>query len=126
MTTDWRSLCGGPRLEFADDYVTVTFEGGRRHRVRVTETADTFELHAIVARSSAIAEVHGQPLPVRVWGHNRAAQLVSFRVDTRGRVCAVGWVAKAGLTAEEFQLVLRRVAAESDRFEFLLTGKDVE
>ncbi len=126
MTTDWRSLCTSPRLEFAGDHVTVTFDGGRRHRVRVIETPDTFELHAIVARSSAIAEMRGQPLPVRVWAHNRAAQLVSFRVDTRGRVCAVGWVAKAGLTAEEFQLVLRRVAAESDRFEFLLTGKDVE
>jgi hypothetical protein len=65
-------------------------------------------------------------LPLRVWRHNRAAQLVGFRIDTPGRVYAEGWVAKAGLTAEDFQFVLRRVAAESDRFEFILTGKDVE
>ena len=64
--------------------------------------------------------------PLRPWRYNRAAQLVNFRIDTRGRVCAEGWVPKAGLTAEEFQLVLRRVADESDRFEFMLTGKDIE
>jgi hypothetical protein len=126
MTTDWRSLCAGPRLEFDGDHVVVTFDGGRKHRVRVSETADTYELHAIVARAAAIWEQRDRPLPVRIWEHNRAAQLVGFRVDTRGRVCAEGWVAKAGLTAEEFQLVLRRVAAESDRLEFILTGKDIE
>lgn len=63
---------------------------------------------------------------LRLWRHNRAAQLVSFRIDTRGRVYAEGWIPKAGLTAQEFQLVLRRVAAESDRLEFLLTGRDMD
>lgn len=126
MATDWRSLCTGSRLEFEGDDVTVVFDGGRKHRVRVTETPDTYQLHAIVARAAALWEQRERPLPVRIWEHNRAAQLVSFRIDTRGRVCAEGWVAKAGLTAEEFQLVLRRVAAESDRLEFILTGKDVE
>lgn len=57
---------------------------------------------------------------------NRVAQLVSFRVDARGRVVASGWISKAGVTATEFLLVLRRVAVESDRLEFLLTGKDRE
>ncbi len=126
MATDWRSLCTGPRLALEGEYVTVTFDGGRTHRVHVTETPDTYELHAIVARAAALGDQRGRPLPVRIWEHNRAAQLVNFRIDTRSGVCATGWVAKAGLTAEEFQLVLRRVAAESDRLEFILTGKDVE
>jgi hypothetical protein len=39
---------------------------------------------------------------------------------------AEAWIPKAGLTAEEFQLYVRTVALESDRFEYVLTGKDVE
>ncbi len=125
MATDWRTLCSGdPRFDFDGDDVLVVFENGRRHRVRVQETADTFELHAIVARAGAVKEV--PDLPLRIWRHNRAAQSVGFRLDTKGRVLAQGWVAKDGLSAEEFQFVLRRVASNSDRLEFLLTGRDAE
>ena len=42
------------------------------------------------------------------------------------RLVAESLVPKAGLTAEEFQLYARTVARESDRFEFELTGKDIE
>jgi hypothetical protein len=122
--SDWRSLCAGPRIQFDGEDVIVGFERGRQHRVRIRETTDLYEMHAIVARAASVGDV--RDLPLRIWLHNRGAQLVSFRIDTRGRVYAEGWVAKAGLTAEEFQIVLRRVAAESDRLEFLLTGKDIE
>ena len=44
----------------------------------------------------------------------------------RGRVVAGAWVPKAGLTQEEFQLYVRAVAVESDRFEYRLTGRDNE
>jgi hypothetical protein len=81
-------------------------------------------VHAVVAKAAAVKDV--SDLALRIWRHNRAAQLVSFRVDTRGRVYAEGWVPKAGLTAEELRHVVHRVAAESDRFEFILTGRDIE
>jgi len=121
---DWRTLCTDPNLAIDGDEVIVAFEGGRKHCVRVRETDEVYELHASVASAAAVREV--RDLAVRVWRHNRAAQLVSFHIDTRDRVCAEGWMPRAGLTAEEFQLLLRRVAAESDRLEFILTGKDVE
>jgi hypothetical protein len=124
MPTSWRTLCTGPRIRFEGDDVVVSFENGRKHRLRIRETETAFEVHAVVARAAAVKDV--TELPLRVWRRNRAAQLVSFRIDTRGRVYAEGWVPKAGITAEEFELVVRRVAAESDRFEFILTGKDVE
>lgn len=88
------------------------------------ETDDAFEVHAVVAKAASVREI--PELALRIWRHNRAAQLVSFRIDTHDRVYAQGWVPKAGVTAEEFQLVLRRVAVESDRLEFLLTGRDSE
>lgn len=124
MSTDWRRLCKGPGLSVEDDVVTVTFENQRSHRVRIQETEATIELHALVARASNVLQP--ESLPLRIWRHNRAAQLVGFRLDARNSVRAEGWVAKAGLEAQEFQHVLRRVASESDRFEFILTGKDTE
>ena len=124
MAIDWRTLCRVQWLQLEGDDAIVQFENGRSHRVQVRETTEMFELHAIVAKRKAVE--HVTDLPNRIWRLNRAAQLVSFRLDGHWRVCAEGWVVKAGVTAEEFQLVLRRVAAESDRVEFLLTGRDVE
>lgn len=124
MGTSWRSLCSGPKFKLDGEGVIVQFENGRTHRVRVQETEEVIEVHALVARAAAVSDV--ADLPLRLWLRNRSAQLVSFRIDTRGRVCAEGWVPKPGLTAEEFQHILHHVAAESDRLEFILTGKDVE
>lgn len=124
MSTDWRALCRGSRVELDGDGVLVRFESGRSHRVQVCEADDTYEFHTIVARSSA--GYNARELSLWIWRLNRTAQLVSFRIDTRGRVVASGWVSKTGVTAAEFLTVLRRVAIESDRIEFLLTGKDKE
>ncbi len=121
---DWRALCRGPHIDLDDDGLVVRFENGRAHRVHLEETATTVEVLARVAGRAAVQ--HVRDLPKRIWLHNRESQLVSFHIDARGRVGARGWAAKAGLTAEELQLVVRRVAAESDRLEFLLTGRDVE
>lgn len=118
----WRTLCRGLRTTVEGDEVVVFFENGRSHRVSLAETTDTVELQAVVAGAAAVRDV--PDLPLRIWQHNHAAQLVSFRIDERGRVRARGWMPKAGLTQEEFQLMLSRVASESDRLEFLLTGRD--
>jgi hypothetical protein len=52
--------------------------------------------------------------------------LVGFRIDRQHRLVGEAWIPKAGLVAEEFQLYVRMLAAECDRFEYALTGKDVE
>jgi hypothetical protein len=63
---------------------------------------------------------------VRAWVRNRSVMLVGFRVDERGRMVGESWVPKPGLTAAEFQFILRHLATESDRFEFQLSGQDHE
>ncbi len=103
---------------------TVSVEDGRHHRVCREEPEETIELHALVAKAAAVKTVAG--LPLQIWRHNRASQLVGFRQNPRGAVVASGCLAKAGLSKEELQAVLRRVAAESDRFEFQLTERDTE
>ena len=125
MTAEWHPLCRGDSRIAADgDSAIVSFDDGRSHRVDVSATDETWELSAVVARASRIRNI--EDLAVRIWRQNRVAQLNGFRIDRRGRLCAYGWVPKAGLSAQEFRLILHRVAIESDRMEFLLTGDDKE
>jgi hypothetical protein len=121
---DWAHLLGEGQELLPSGEVNVQFHNGRNHRVRITEAEETLELSAIIARRAIAKSIDG--LELSVFRRNRGAQLVSFRIDTRGRVAAQGWVPWPEVTPDEFQLVLRQVAAESDRLEFLLTGRDVE
>ena len=107
-----------------DTAVEVTFHEGRRHRVTVEEVDEEYRLTALVARRRDVADLHN--LPMQIWLRNRGTALVGFRIDQRGAVVGEAWVPKVGLTAEEFQVYVRAVATESDRFEYSLTGKDVE
>lgn len=124
MASSWSKRLRDSRTRVDGDELLVELENGRSHRVQLEETEDALEFRAIVARAAAVRKL--DDLATRLWKHNRAAQLVSFRIDARDRVLGVGWAPKAGLTVDEARFVLRRVAAESDRLEFLLTGADVE
>ena len=124
MAAEWSRLCKAPDLKCDADSVDVTLGDGRRHRVDVEQQADAFVLSAIVVRQSKVASQ--SDLPVQAWLRNRAVALVGFRIDKRGRMVGEAWMPKIGLTADEFQLVVRTVAVECDRFEYVLTGRDVE
>ncbi len=120
----WHHLSRASDLALEEDGIVVHFETGRTHRVRIAETETSFEMIAMVARAARVLDP--DRLPEAIWRRNRASQLVSFKMDRRGRVVATAWCPRAGLTADEFQLVLRKLASESDRFEYLLTGRDLE
>lgn len=120
----WHHFCQTADIELDGDGAVVRFESGRTHRVRVSETESAFDMVAMVARAARVLDP--ERLPETVWRRNRASQLVSFKIDARGRVVATAWCPKAGVSSDEFTLVLRKLAAESDRFEYLLTGKDLE
>jgi hypothetical protein len=122
---EWQQFCRGAEgVTINRDGIDVISPNARRHRVRVRETADSYDLIAVVARSAALQDVPDAPL--RAWRRNRGMQLVGFRTDPKGRMVGEAWVPKAGLGREEFLLYVRRVAAECDEFEFHLTGKDLE
>lgn len=57
---------------------------------------------------------------------HRGTTLAGFRIDPRGRLLGESLIPKPGLSAAEFQHWVRVAAAECDRFEHALTGKDVE
>jgi len=124
VAAEWVRLCRARDLTVDEPHIEVAFKNERRHRVSVEDTHDSYQLTAVVVRQRVVAQQ--ADLPLQAWLRNRATQLVGFRIDRRGRLVAEAWVPKAGLTAQEFQLYVRTVAAESDAFEYALTGADME
>jgi hypothetical protein len=124
MNVNWWQFCKADGFVADDDGVEVRFDNGRSQKVAVEDRGDAFLLRSIVARQAVVNEVPDAAL--RAWVRNRSAFLVGFRVDERGRVVGETWIPKAGITNSEFQIVLRHLATESDRFEFQLTGRDYE
>lgn len=123
--TDWRTYVKDERgLVVKGDTLSVTFPSGRTHVVSVTDVADCYLLSAIAARASVIGAMPDSDQ--RAWSINRSVDLVGFRVDDRGRFVGEAWVPKPGMTSAEFVLIARRLAAECDRVEFVLTGEDRE
>ncbi len=124
MAADWMRFCRAKDLTVVEPNVDVRFRDERSHRVTVTDEGDAYLISGFVVRQAVTASI--PDLPVRAWVRNRTTQLVGFRIDRRQRLVGEAWLPKAGLTPEEFRLYLRLVAAECDRFEYLLTGRDVE
>lgn len=122
---DWHGYCRkATGVTPEGDRLEVKFASGRSQRVTVEELADRYVLRGVAARASAVpTDVAPEP---RAWTINRTTDLVGFRIDEQGRFIGEAWVPKLGLTAEEFVLVARRVAAECDRMEYVLTGEDRE
>lgn len=123
MAAEWHRLVRGRDFDVGADTVLVRL-GERSHMLTVADEGEQYLLTAVVARARVVRQF--EDLLLRAWKRNRATQLVGFRIDDRERLVAEAMVPKVGLTAEEFQLYARTVARESDRFEFELTGEDVE
>ncbi len=125
MGADWAFFCKGARdLRVDGDAIDVQFVGGRHHRLSVEDAGDAYRVVGIVAKPGMTSKV--PDLALHVWRRNRATMLAGFRLDPRGRLLGEALVPKPGLSAGEFQQCERVVAAECDRFEHALTGRDVE
>jgi hypothetical protein len=122
--SDWRTYCRGHKnLQIDSECVIVVFDNGRQQIVRVRDGGEYYELSTIIVKRGKLEGI--ADVALRAWKRNRLTRLVGFRVDERGHLVGDAWMPKAGIQAAEFLLVLRRLAAESDRFEYLLTGTDV-
>lgn len=104
--------------------VRVVFAGGRSHAVDLSETDEEVLLSAVVTRAAVAKSI--EKLPSLIWQANRGMGLVGFGLDSKRRLVGRAWIPKVGLSREEFLLAVRDVAAECDRLEFLLTGRDEE
>ena len=124
MTCDWHRFCRTKRYGINGEVVTVALHDGRAHNVRVIDEGDDWRFEARVGQRGVTLEL--AELRLITWRRNRTTDLVGFRLDARERVYGEARLARDGTDAEEFRLVLDTVALESDRFELMLTGRDVE
>ncbi len=122
MPPNWKTFCAESPFRIVGNEVHVALEQGRRQLIEVSASDDVIYLHSVVAKPAAVARFESAGL--RAWQRNRAVSVVAFRVDERGRMIGESWVPTAGLTRDEFQLYLKTVAIECDRFEFQITGSD--
>ena len=124
MAAEWGRLCNAKDLQVDEHHIDVKCGGERRQRVAVEDQGDAYMISAFVVRQAVVASL--PDLPIQAWLRNRALMLVGFRIDRQHRLVGEAWIPKVGLVAEEFQLYVRMLATECDRFEYVLTGRDVE
>ncbi|MBE2283836.1 MAG: hypothetical protein IAE77_10305 [Prosthecobacter sp.] len=107
----------------------VRFADGRSHRLSVTDGGDHWLLTGIILRNTSDLPP-GSPFrdqPALAAAHrNRRLSLCGLMLDEAARLTGNCHVSKAGLSAHEFQLYARHLAAECDRLEHQLTGEDAE
>jgi len=105
--------------------LTVTFENGRSQEIRYRREGDNYLFVSSVARPQAVRKIQLKGLAQRILARNRATEVVTFGLSPRNGIDA--WVTHRAdtLQPEELKFYLKVLAREADRFEYLLTGKDV-
>ena len=127
MAASLSNLCRRAGFDLAKGKVTVWLSDVRRHVVRLEEVDDTtIRAWAVVARRRNLEHADSLDLDLDLWRRNRGTRLVGFHIDRHERVIGTAWIPRQGLDAEEFAVYVNEVAKQSDRLEFLLTGRDVE
>lgn len=124
MQLDWKILSRATEFKIEGDEICVSLGTGRKQVVQVDDGEDAIHLISFVARAGIVAQI--EDASIQAWQRNRAVALVGFRVDQKGRLLGESWVPKIGLSEIEFQLYVKTLAVECDRFEYQLTGGDVE
>lgn len=128
-----KTLLGGAEARLDHDLVvscsqgrlTVTFENGRSQVIRYRREGDFYLFVSSVARPQAVKKIRLKHLAQRILARNRATEVVTFGLSPRNGIDA--WVSHRAdtLQPEELKFYLKVLAREADRFEYLLTGKDV-
>ena len=82
---EWRAFCVGAGDISPDDAgLTVQFSNGRTQRIDVRLSDGVIELRSVVARRAVAEQI--DDVALKAWERNRAACLVGFRADDRGRL----------------------------------------
>ncbi len=99
----------------------------RRQRIRIQQVGEHWELTSIVLHAQVVTRTmrRWRELAVRAWLRNDATNIVTFTFDEKDRLIGIVRHPVAHLDLEELQLYVTVLAAECDRFEYLLGGIDV-
>lgn len=111
----WKRRGKQVRVQFAS--------GGRSHVVHIARRKDRYVFSSVVADTDVTGEDR-RSLARRIWRRNALKPVVTFIIDSRGRV--VGRIEQPveSLRAREIEFYVEALARECDRFEYVLTGAD--
>lgn len=100
----------------------------RKHIVRVEVNEGRCRLSSIVLRAAEVPSrvALKRDLIYRAWRKNALKELVSFTFDGYGNLIGVIESLMDTLDDEELVMYIDALATEADRFEYKLTGQDIE
>jgi hypothetical protein len=118
-------LGGGLRGRWEPGNILVTFPNGRQQTVRYERRGERYLFTSRVATQGQLQHLSWKELSREILRRNRMTKVVAFGIKNWYAVDA--WIEQRASTlrAEKLRFYLRLLAREADRFEFLLTGKDV-
>ena len=124
-------LIASDSVHWHRDGNTVRIELKMRRRVQVVRFARNddryvFRSGVLSSRQVTTSDRAWRDLAYRAWRRNAAKELVTFSFDEKDALIGVIEVAASTLDREELQLYVETLAKECDRFEYGLTGEDVE
>ncbi len=85
-----------------------------------------FRSFVLSASAETRTSDHRRRIAYRAWRLNGSKPLVTFAFDDKDRLIGLIEVPAATLDHEELDLYIETLARECDRFEYALTGADVE
>ena len=103
-----------------------TARGERHQLVHLEHQREHCELWSVVLGSAEVtsSDSRWSELARRAWLRNAASNLVTFTFDDEDRLIGHVRHLAAHLDVEELELYITVLAAECDRFEYVLTGAD--
>ena len=101
---------------------------GRIHAVRLTREEDRYVFRSTVLPAVRVTESDRvwRDLAYRAWRRNGSKDLVTFSFSDTDALIGLIEVPAATLDDTELRMYVDTLAKECDRFEYALTGEDVE
>ena len=120
-------LAEHPAWKHSEGRVEVpTEQEGRQQGIDIELDDEHWEFRSVVLGTEAVTRKDKvwRELAVRAWLRNDATNLVTFTFDSRDQLIGLIRHPAAHLDAEELDMYLSVLAAECDRFEYVLSGVD--
>jgi hypothetical protein len=108
--------------------VTVQIcDDGRKQRVRFKKYKDMYTFYSIIHKGRLIkGKKLRREIAYLAWRKNDMKDLVTFAFDDKNNLVGVIEQPVITIDHEELKLYIETLARECDRFEYILTGDDVE
>jgi hypothetical protein len=109
--------------------VTVGLERARRtQKVKLLREGDRYIFRSVVLSSAVVTRKldRWRKIAYRTWQRNGSKELIIFAFSKNNTLIGSIEAPASTLDSQEIDLYIQTVAKECDRFEYALTGEDVE